>query len=66
MGRDRKMEIDFLGYLNGGAPVLYDNKGENRSYGGELDFFYSINPFAIELGLSYTGARTMYDVRTPA
>ncbi len=31
----------------------YTNSGKNRAYGGEFNLFYSIAPFAIDIGFSY-------------
>lgn len=41
------------------APYNSVNKGENESYGGEFSIFYTIDPFAIDLGLSYVKSRAI-------
>ncbi len=38
---------------------LQVNEGENRSYGGEMNLFYSMDPFAFELGLSYVKSKAI-------
>ncbi len=46
-------EFDFDLYAVTNLPMVRTNKGENRSYGGECNVFYSFQPFAVDLGFSY-------------
>jgi len=40
------------------------NEGENSSFGGELNLFYSLEPFAVNLGCSYVKSKAL-DVADP-
>ncbi len=42
----------------------YVNKKENRSFGGEATLFYSLEPFAIDLGFSYVKSEEL-DIADP-
>ncbi len=37
----------------------YVNKGENDSFGGELNLFMPVNPFTLDLGFSYIKSRAL-------
>lgn len=57
----------FYSYWQNGVVTKFDtsgnatfiNEGKNDSYGGELDLFYKINPFAIDLGFSYIKSKAI-------
>lgn len=42
-----------------GALARYENKGENDSIGGEMNLFFSLDPFAIDLGFAYVSSRAI-------
>ncbi len=43
---------------------MYANEGESRSYGGEARIYYSLKPFAIDIGAAYTKSEAL-DVEDP-
>lgn len=56
-------ELDLAAYTRTGAPLTPVNKGINESYGGECSIFYSIDPVAFDLGLSYVRSRAVETLR---
>ncbi len=47
-----------------GFTYTYANEGKNRSLGGEIKLFYSINPFAFDLGFAYVKSEAL-DIPDP-
>jgi len=45
-------------------PYKSINEGENSSIGGEISFFYSLKPFALNFGMTYSKSRAL-DVTDP-
>jgi len=39
--------------------MIYDNSGENRSYGAETNLIYPMKPFTFELGLSHVKSEAL-------
>ncbi len=45
-------------------PYIYVNEGKSRSYGAEISFSYSFDPFGLDLGFGYTKSEAL-DVYDP-
>ncbi len=53
------MEIAPADVQAEGFKKQYVNKGKNDSIGGEANLFYTLDPFAVDLGFSYVKSREM-------
>ncbi len=67
-GKDWKLNLSgFYSYWKNGVITKFDesgnasftNEGKNDSYGGEVTLFYTINPFAFDLGFSYVRSKAI-------
>ncbi len=56
--------IESTSGLPPGFSQMYVNKGKNQAYGAEADFYYSMKPWAINLGISYIKSEAI-DVEDP-